>query len=95
MSFEGVMSFFPLVNDHRALSELDEWLEVHAWLAMRKRRALLKTAGLPRPDPHGFSKEVLASWRTFSSETGDPVDLRLPSFSASRASSNPPSRYTA
>ncbi len=81
MSFEGVMSFFPLVNDQRALAELDAWLEVHAWLAMRKRAALLTDARLPAPKPHGFSKSDLAGWRTISSETGEPVDLRLPSFS--------------
>lgn len=81
MSFEGVMSFFPLVNDLDSLEELDRWLVSQVWLCMRKRARLLKRASLPVPAPHGLEKAELLGWRTFSGTSGDAVDLRLPSFS--------------
>jgi hypothetical protein len=80
MSFKGIMSFFPLVDHADALRELDEWLAASVWLAMRKRQALLRAAGLPTPKPHGETKLSLVGWRSRSASTGDLVDLRLPSF---------------
>src|SRR5690606_29154857 len=47
MSFKGIMSFFPLVDHADTLRELDEWLAASVWLAMRKRRTLLRALGLP------------------------------------------------
>lgn len=80
MSFKGIMSFFPLVDHPDSLRILDEWLSTEVWLAMRKRRSLLSGLGLPTPKPHGADKATLLGWRSTSASTGEPVDLRLPSF---------------
>ncbi len=79
MSFEGVMSFFPLVDDVTELRELDEWIASQIWLALRKRARLLRAAGMKTPQPHSLPKERLIGFQTTSSRTGDPLDLRMPS----------------
>lgn len=79
MSFEGVMSFFPLLNDDKQLQKLDEWLAARIWLAMRKRTRLLRFNGLPTPMPHGLPKAELIGFVTHSARTGSEIDLRIPS----------------
>ncbi|GAA3754311.1 hypothetical protein GCM10022240_04050 [Microbacterium kribbense] len=79
MSFEGVMSFFPLVNGEAQLRELDEWIAAHIWLGLRKRAHLLKAGGLATPLPHGLEKAQLLGFTATSSRTGDLIDLRVPS----------------
>ncbi|WP_076057580.1 reverse transcriptase domain-containing protein [Mycobacterium sp. IS-1264] len=80
MSFEGVMAFFPLVNDIEQLSHLDGWLSNQIWLALGRRQQLLIQQGLPTPKPMGLSKQELIGFTTVSSTTRRTVDLRLPSF---------------
>lgn len=80
MSFEGVMAFFPLVDDDQMLQELDQWISTRIWLALRKRNMLLahsRTATLPLP--HGLDKRTLLTLKVKSGRTGDDVDLRVPS----------------
>ncbi|WP_311877576.1 reverse transcriptase domain-containing protein [Microbacterium forte] len=79
MSFEGVMSFFPLVDDAEGLRHLDEWIASQIWLAMRKRARLLRAARLRTPAPHGVGRHQLIGFQTVSSRTGDSIDLRIPS----------------
>lgn len=79
MSFQGVMSFFPLVHDDHVLKELDDWIVSHLWLALRKRARLLNTRGLRTPPPHGLSKSEIVGYMSRSTRTGDPIDLRIPS----------------
>ncbi|CDO31519.1 reverse transcriptase domain-containing protein [Mycolicibacterium porcinum] len=80
MSFEGVMAFFPLVDDGQQLSALDGWLSNEIWLALRRRRSLLVEQGLPTPNPHGLSRRELIGFTTVSLSTGQTIDLRIPSF---------------
>lgn len=79
MSFEGVMSFFPLIDDEGSLRELDEWIAARIWLALRKRAHLLRGAGLTPPPPYALRKAQLVGFTSRSSRTGDLVDLRMPS----------------
>ena len=78
LNFEGVMSYFPLVDDSVGLRELDAWMAARLWLGLRKRRRL--TFGLcGKSLPHSLSKDDLISFRTTSS-SGKTLDLRIPSF---------------
>lgn len=79
MSFEGVMAFFPLLDDFAQLKELDQWIATRIWLGMRKRTRLLKSAKSRLPAPHGLDKNALIGFRSRSNRTGDVVDLRMPS----------------
>ena len=45
MKFDGVMSYFPLVNSKDQLKNLDGWIVNTIWLALRKRARLLKKYG--------------------------------------------------
>lgn len=80
MSFEGVMAFYPLVNDREQLESLDGWLLNQVWLAMRRRLELLTQHGLPTPMPSGMSRSELVGFKSTSAGTGEEIDLRLPSF---------------
>jgi RNA-directed DNA polymerase len=82
MSFKGVMSFFPLVDDDHALVELDEWITTRTWLAIRKRRRTLSSTlgGTPLPVPWTASRADLHGLTATSSRTGKTIDLRLPSI---------------
>jgi RNA-directed DNA polymerase len=79
--FKGVMAGFPLLDDSASLQALDAWLLTQLWLAMRKRGEVLFNDLDLRvlPPPHGLSREALARFRTNSMETGERVDLRVPS----------------
>ena len=79
MTFEGVMSFFPLVNDQAALRELDSWIATQVWLAIRKRANLLKGSVTAFPEPWTRERQELFRLVVTSTRTGKRVDLRLPS----------------
>lgn len=81
MSFKGVMSFFPLVDDADTLTKLDEWITTRTWLALRKRRRILTPAlsGTSVPVPWAAERAELHGLRATSGTTGADIDLRLPS----------------
>jgi RNA-directed DNA polymerase len=81
MSFKGVMSFFPLVDDDNALIELDRWITTRTWLALRKRQRILAPAlaGIPLPVPWAAARIDLHGLHATSGTTGASIDLRLPS----------------
>ncbi|MFU8947901.1 reverse transcriptase domain-containing protein [Mycetocola zhadangensis] len=79
MSFEGAMSYFPLVDDDAQLAEIDAWIASQAWLAVRKRERLLKPRLKRSIQPWGLSKEELIGLTVTSATSHDPVDLRMPS----------------
>lgn len=78
MSFQGLMSFFPLVDDQALLLRLDAWIASQVWLAMRKRQRLL-AGSRSNPVPWGIDQRALIGLRARSTRTGAPIDLRLPS----------------
>ena len=79
--FRGIMSFFPLLEDHQQLRELDAWLVCSTCMALRKRGVLLRGLGYSTlPDPHGIRCDLLANYVRKSQTTGGSLDLRLPSF---------------
>ncbi|WP_219812824.1 reverse transcriptase domain-containing protein [Rathayibacter sp. AY2B3] len=79
MSFQGVMSFFPLINDVEELTKLDAWIATQVWLALRKRTASLESQGLPTPAPQKFLKKELIAFQFRSKKSGENVDARMPS----------------
>jgi RNA-directed DNA polymerase len=81
MTFQGAMSYFPLVNDEMQLRQFDSWLASRTWLAVRKRQHLLSSLTPRRPLPWSMSRPDLIGLMTSSGTTGAPVDLRLPSLS--------------
>lgn len=80
MSFEGIMSFFPLVNDDSQLLEIDNWIAARTWLGIRKRSRLLSRQGIHTVPPAGLGIGSLGLFQSRSRTTGDVVDLRLPSL---------------
>jgi RNA-directed DNA polymerase len=79
MSFEGAMSYFPLVDDESQLVGLDAWIASQTWLAVRKRERLLKRRIGRTVQPWGLLKRDLIGLIVESERTGERVDLRLPS----------------
>ena len=80
MSFQGVMAFFPLIDDDETLRGLDEWIATRIWLALRKRERLLtQRQGVALPLPHGVNKRLLLALKVTSGRTGEDIDLRIPS----------------
>jgi RNA-directed DNA polymerase len=80
MTFEGLMSFFPLVDDDAVLLDLDRWISTQTWLAIKKRSRLLNSLQLVEiPRAWQLSREELIGYRDISTTTGSDVDLRLPS----------------
>lgn len=79
MTFEGAMSYFPLVDDEQQLVDLDAWIASQTWLAVRKRAKLLKPKLRRSVQPWGLSKPALIGLIVDSVRTGERVDLRLPS----------------
>jgi hypothetical protein len=79
--FKGVMSAYPLADDHADLIALDEWILTQVWLALRLRARLLASAGArtPLPAPHGRSRQELRSLTAVSARTGAAIDLTVPS----------------
>ncbi len=77
--FKGLMSFFPLIDDHDQLMQLDAWIVNQTWMALRRRAILLASLGVTTlPAPHGLSPNEL-SRHLHPGSTG-PIDLRLPSL---------------
>ncbi|MGL5827880.1 MAG: reverse transcriptase domain-containing protein [Nocardioides sp.] len=82
LTFKGVMSYFPLVDDDQTLAELDEWITTRTWLALR-RRSLILTPVISAPSPPApwtASRTDLHKLKVVSATTGSTVDLRLPSI---------------
>lgn len=77
--FIGLMSFFPLLDDHAQLEEFDNWVTDQIWLAMRKRHRILGRAATGSA-PNGLARSELRKFQTTSGSTGKSVDLRLPSL---------------
>ena len=79
MSFQGAMSYFPLVDDDAQLRALDVWIATQTWLAVRRRKTLLQRTIHRTVLPWGLDREALIGLTTKAATTGDPLDLRLPS----------------
>lgn len=79
ISFKGVMSFFPLVDNEEELMNLDNWIATQIWLALRKRSKLLSQQVSSLPNPHGLRKNELIEFSSRSPRTNNVVDLRIPS----------------
>ncbi|MCB5290656.1 reverse transcriptase domain-containing protein [Arthrobacter sp. SO3] len=80
MSFQGVMSFFPLVDHDKDLIELDVWIATQTWLALKRRQQLLSSRVARVPRTWGLSRSQLIQLKVVSGTTGDEIDLRLPSL---------------
>lgn len=80
MSFQGVMSFFPLVDNDQDLVGLDVWIATQTWLSLKKREQLLSGQTSRRPRPWGLSRSDLVGLKIISGTSGDEIDLRLPSL---------------
>jgi RNA-directed DNA polymerase len=80
MSFQGVMSFFPLVDHDKDLIELDVWIATQTWLALKKRAQLLSTRVARVPRTWDLNRSQLIQLKVVSGTTGDEIDLRLPSL---------------
>lgn len=80
MKFEGVMSFFPLVDHDAELLELDAWIATQTWLALQRRAKLLGSTTTKNPAPWGIDRSDLIRLQRPSSSTKGNVDLRIPSI---------------
>lgn len=79
--FKGVMAAYRLIDDTPQLVELDGWLATRTYLTLRRRTALLASAGFGSlPTPHGLTKPDLLRASALSLATKERIDLRLPSF---------------
>ncbi|HVZ35268.1 MAG TPA: reverse transcriptase domain-containing protein, partial [Polyangiaceae bacterium] len=78
--YQGLMSFYPILDDEIQLRELDGWLLHSVYTTLRLRRRLFASAGVTAlPEPHGLQKGKLPDFFGKSTE-GTTLDLRLPSF---------------
>lgn len=73
----GALARHPLVDDMKFLRDLDEWISLQVWLALRKRATLL-ASHVATPKPWGVPRWDLYKQKAISSSSGDTVDLRLP-----------------
>lgn len=80
VAFEGVMSFFPLVEHDQDLVALDVWIATQTWLALKKRARILGGASVRKPRTWYMSRSQLIQLKVFSSSSGEEVDLRIPSI---------------
>lgn len=83
MSFEGVMSFYPLVTDEDQLRKLDGWLLKTLWRALRARKKMLEETGAFPPEspvPHNSSIDDLTRLKVTTISSRTDVDWRAPSF---------------
>lgn len=81
VSYRGLMSFYPILDDDDLVAQLDGWLLHTVYTALRARSRMFHVAGVPSlPQPHGLAKVDLATFTTRSTK-GSYLDLRLPSFS--------------
>lgn len=80
LKWYGLMGSFPTINDEGQLRELDGWLLATTYRTMRRRTALLGSAGHQNlPAPNGASRADLLSLFGQNSK-GWRLDFRLPSF---------------
>lgn len=82
LNYRGLMSYFPLVNDRRQLSDLDGWLIHTLRQSLRRRERMWKSVKgktLPGPTPDWI--EHVAQLRSWTDASGISYDLRIPSFS--------------
>jgi hypothetical protein len=77
--YQGLMSFYPIVDDEVLLKKLDGWLLHTLHTSLRRRARLFSSQGLLLPEPHGLSKTDLLAFVGKSSARSD-IDLRVPSF---------------
>lgn len=79
LKFDGVMSYFPLVDDKTQLNALDGWIVNVIWLALKKRSKLLSAEGMALPKPHGLSRSDLIEFKSRDASRYE-LDLCIPSF---------------
>jgi hypothetical protein len=80
ISYPGLMSFFPLVDDVDQLKSLDGWMLHTVHTSLNRRAALLRANGAAHlPPPHGLARSALPSAKGHRTN-GTVVDLKLPSF---------------
>jgi hypothetical protein len=77
--FSGAVARYPYTDDDGPLEELDRWIRLQVWLALRKRESLLAPMVAHSPAPWGYSRTQLSKAWVRSTRTGARVDLRLPS----------------
>jgi RNA-directed DNA polymerase len=77
-AFEGVMAFFPLIDDQDDLVELDVWIATQTWLALQKRARLLQ-GNEQEPRTWGLTRSQLVGLQVVSGRSGQSIDLRIPS----------------
>ncbi|MCS6567484.1 reverse transcriptase domain-containing protein [Curtobacterium flaccumfaciens pv. flaccumfaciens] len=77
--FEGMMSFYPLVNDRAQLRKLDGWILSQVWLALRRRRLLIGSR-VSSVYPWDLTKSELSAAQIEVSAGGEKWDLRMPSL---------------
>jgi hypothetical protein len=79
--FNGVMAFFPLVDNEKQLRKLDRWLAYQVYAALKKRATLIGTSIAHEAAPHGRnSREVVRYIHEKRDFRDESIDLRLPSF---------------
>ncbi|ATG50432.1 hypothetical protein CFK38_02000 [Brachybacterium vulturis] len=78
-SFKGLMAFYPSVDNYQQLRALDGWMLNQTILALKRRADILGLSGV-LPSPHGLAGDKLLKLEVPSSRTGNPIDLRFPSF---------------
>ena len=77
--YQGLMSFYPIVNDEALLKSLDGWLLNSVYRALRLRGRLYRRAGITTlPPPHGMPKSGLLKL-SYRPGPGQFVDMRFPS----------------
>jgi RNA-directed DNA polymerase len=78
--YQGLMSFYPIVNDEPLLKSLDGWLLNSVFRALRLRGRLYRNAGITvLPSPHGLPKSALLTL-SYRPQPGVFVDMRFPSI---------------
>lgn len=80
MTFQGAMSFFPLVDHDSELEQLDVWIATQTWLTLKKRQRLLNLKTDRQPKMWNLDREKLIKLQVESASSGQNVDLRIPSI---------------
>jgi hypothetical protein len=80
LRFQGLMSFYPIIDDDALLRELDGWMLASVIKAI-KRRGAMWSLYFPGtlPTPHGKTAAQILQLR-HNPSSGQLVDLRFPSF---------------
>jgi len=78
--YQGLMSFYPIVNDAAMLKSLDGWLLNSVHRALRVRARLYRNSGIRNlPPPHDLPKAGLLTL-SYRPQPGQFVDMRFPSI---------------